>query len=933
MMRHSFWAPAGLLLFALGIGCSPAALAAKKNLNYSTLPGALQEDLVKRFPEVQKERVSQDQLDEMLRYLQLKPELQHLRIFDDGNSSPYRIDFQLTRRVSKLNIKGNKHFSTSEAESLFGVKAGDVFDQESMIEGGEKLRQAYKELGYYNAVIDIEMPPESLETVAVNVTVNENKKTLVDKIVLISPNEELNRKLIKAIDNALKDPYTESTLSKIQKDAREYLTENRYVRTDLVGPTAELNEDESRVTLTYRLEKTEKYSFDYQGVRFLAIREIENALDLDNYYSANPSIGAELAQKIRNHYLSKGYARAEVRAEESETRDFQRKVTFKIEEGPQVKVQKYHLTGQFSKKDRYYINFIEEHSSRTVEKGYYNKEDIDAGIKNLLLELQNNGYLQAKILSTRTQYNKERDAVTIFVNLDEGPLTLIESVAFTGNSAFSAAELLEVTRLRPGPLKLGQIEEAISRLKDHYKDRGYIEMLLLNERGDLVTYDETNTKALLNFKILEGPQVRVASIILDGNNFTRDSVIYKELEFQQGDLLTPDNMDESVARLQRTGFFGSVEIRTLEEKTTVANRTVMVKVTERDPGVFTFGAGVTNERTLTLRGYTGISYRNLFGTGRGVSLRLEGNYNVADVKYLESRVVLGYLEPYLFNSRVRGRINLTRSSTVTDYDIKQVSDVRSTTYSLEKDFTSRILGIWDVWSLATIKDFGLDDSYPYETIEQNIATTGPQLDVDFRDNPFIPTKGTFTRWNAEFSSPEIGSSPTIEYWRTTLSLTYYWTAGHLMKQPVVWANQVRGGYLKNLSKDGGVPWDKKGFTLGGQSTVRGYEAGTQEVFPNRQDLGLSENEPTYYLTSESTTYLIKSELRFPVYESLGGAIFYDGGSVKIEELDFSDPYRDSAGFGIRYSTPVGPLSLEWAWKLDARPGEEPWRFHLSIGTF
>ncbi|AHZ85004.1 Outer membrane protein assembly factor BamA [Bdellovibrio bacteriovorus] len=929
MIRTPLLKPALILALSLGL----PAWAVKKNLNYSPLPQELQQDLEKRFPDAKKERLSQDQVDEILRFMQQKPQLQRLRVFDDGNGSPWRMDFQLTRRISQVQWEGNKTISTSEAASLFGVKADDVFDQQTLIEGGEKLRQAYRDIGFYNAVIDIEMPPESPESVSILVRVNENKRTRVHNIVLQSPNEDLNKRLMKEIDGALNDPYTDSTLSKIQKDAREYLSQNRYIRADLVGPTADFNADESQVTLTYRLEKTEKYNFDYLGVRFLAIRGIENALDLDNYYSASPSVSAELAAKIRSYYLSKGYARAEVKADESELRNFQRKVTFHIDEGPQVKVQKYNLTGRYSKKDSYYINFIEEHSSAIVDSGYYNKDDIDAGLKNLILELQNNGYLQAKILSTRTQYNKERDAVTIYINLDEGPLTVVESVTFTGNQAFTPEELLKVTRLRPGPLKLGQIEEAVARLKNHYREQGYIEMLLLNERADLVTYDETNTKATLNFKIFEGPQVRVASIILEGNTFTTDYVIHKELEFDKGDLLTPSNLEESVARLQRTGFFGSVEIRTLEEKTNVANRTVLVKVTERDPGVFNFGVGATNERTLTLRGYTGIAYRNLWGTGRGISLRLEGNYNVADIKYLESRVVLGYLEPYIFNSRVRGRINVTRSSTVTDYDIKQVSDVRSTTYSLEKDFTSRILGIWDLWSLATIRDFGLDDSYPYDTLEQNIATTGPQLDLDFRDNPFNPTRGTFTRWNAEFSTPEIGSSPTIEYWRSTLSFTHYWTVGSLSKQPVVWANQVRGGYLKNLSKDGGVPWDKKGFTLGGQSTVRGYEAGTQEVFPNRQDLGLSDTDPTYYLTTDSTMYLIKSELRFPVWESLGGALFYDGGSVKIHDLHFTDPYRDSTGFGIRYNTPVGPLSLEWAWKLDARPGEEPWRFHLSIGTF
>lgn len=911
---------------------------AKKFLDYSTLPKDVQTDLIRRFPNIEKEKLTLEQVDEALRYLQIKQQFEKLTVLDDQGPR-YRLEYKKTRKVSEVRISGNKEISRAETENIFGVKAGDVFEQEALVEGGERIRQTYRDLGYLNAVVDIEMPPESEDRVGVNVKITENKRTLTKNIVILSPNDDLNKKLVKALNKYSDDPFTEGTLSKIQKAARDYLREHHYVRADIIGPTTQFTADEAQVTLSYRLERTEKYSFEYKGLSYFQKRQIENHLDLENFTSGNPSIGTELAAKIKNFYLTEGYARVEVKADETDIRPFQRRVLFDIDEGPKIKIEKIAINGRFSKEENYYAKFIEKHSSKLIDKGFYNKDDFETGLKNLVLELQNNGYLQAKVLSTRTQYNKAKDRLTLYVNLDEGPLTEIETVNFTGNKDFSKDQLLEVTEIKPGPLKLGQIEEAIAALKEYYRERGYIEMLLLNEKEDLVTYDETNTRASLNFKIFEGPQVRVASIVLEGNDFTKDYVIQQELDFKNGDLVTPKKVDESIARLQRSGFFSTVEIRTLEEKTNVSNRTILVKVTERDPGLFTLGAGATNERTLTLRGYTSGSYRNLWGTGRGVSLRLEGNYNVADIKYLESRIVFGYLEPYLFGTRVRGRVNITRSKTVTDYEIRQVSEVNSTTYSVEKDFTSHILGIWDIWSLATIKDFGVDDRYPFPETTQDIATTGPTLDLDFRDSPFNPTRGNFTRWSAEYSDPVLASTETdnfaIKYWRSTLSFTHYTTVGTLQLQPVVWANQLRGGYIQNLSDKplGGVPWDKKGFTLGGQSTIRGYEAGTQEVFPNRQDLGLSESEKTYFLISDASMYLLKSELRFPVYGALGGAIFYDGGSVQIKGLHFKDNYRDSAGFGIRYSTPVGPLSLEWAWKLDARPTEEPWRFHLSIGTF
>jgi len=149
---------------------------------------------------------------------------------------------------------------------------------------------------------------------------------------------------------------------------------------------------------------------------------------------------------------------------------------------------------------------------------------------------------------------------------------------------------------------------------------------------------------------------------------------------------------------------------------------------------------------------------------------------------------------------------------------------------------------------------------------------------------------------------------------------------------MVWANSVRGGYLRNLSNSGGVPYDKKGFYLGGTSTIRGFD-GTSEYFPSNEQLGIPVTGGTYYMKTVTSMYLFKSELRFPIYGNIGGALFYDGGAVHIDGLNLGDEYRDAVGTGLHYNTPVGSVNLEIAWKLDQKPGESPWNFHLSIGSF
>lgn len=925
------------ILAAALLFVSLPALAQTWQADFGGVGSEIAATVQKKFTPAQLEKLSPADIDAVLRELQSLPGVEQALALE-APGGHVRFELRRAKRVGSISIAGARALTPTEVQNLLGYSKDDVFDADTLVDAGERLRSAYKEIGFQNPQIDIEYPSDKTGLVALGVRIDEGPRTDIRIVRIQSPDPELNSRLQDKVASLGRGALNDTKILSIQNGLREYLRKNGHLRAEIQGPEIKYTADETAADVTFRLDKVESYSVDFRGQReFSAIDLEDDILQLDNFASSNPNIAAEMAEKIRQAYLAKGFARVEVQTEEIEGRTpFQRRVIFTLNEGPKVQIERYSVTGRVSRPADYYGDYVKEHSSKLVSHGYYNREDLETGFKNLLTELQNQGYLLAKMSSTRTQYNREKTKITVHMNLDEGPLTLVEKVTFTGNAHISTERLRQNMDLKEGqPLKLSQIEKARALIKTTYQEAGFIEMQLLGKPEDIVSYNEDNTRVSLNFQIEEGAQVRVGSIILDGNSFTKDYVLTNELDFTVGDLLTPSKIEESISRLQRTGHFNSIEIKTLEEKTAVSNRTVIVKVTERNPGLFTLGAGATNENGITIRGYTGIAYRNLWGTGRGVSLRVDGNYNISDIKYPELKVTLGYLEPYLFETRNRGRVNLTRSTQVTDYTNRIVSQVVQTTYSVERDFSTHVTGIWDVWSLAAVENFTLRSDLPdYKGLLQDIAWTGLSLDVDYRDNPFVATKGTLSKFAVEYGSPLLRSSETIEYALGTVSFSFY---NRLGTSPVIWANQLRGGYLVNYARidsdQNGVPWDKKGFVLGGRSTIRGFEAGTTDVFPNFRDLGLNSATDTYFLTTNASMGLIKSELRFPIYDPLEGALFYDGGTVRIDGLAFEDNYRDSAGFGIRIATPVGPVSLEIGFKLDRKDGEEPWRIHLSMGAF
>lgn len=319
------------------------------------------------------------------------------------------------------------------------------------------------------------------------------------------------------------------------------------------------------------------------------------------------------------------------------------------------------------------------------------------------------------------------------------------------------------------------------------------------------------------------------------------------------------------------------------------------------------------------------------------------------------------------NSRYRGRVNLTRSERVFAFDSER-QGLTSLTLSeradvlIERQYTKTFRASWKLWGIDRRKDFEaqgrcLEDpnlggapnpNARCPSATQQIGKIGPILDLDLRDSPFLPTQGSFSRALIEYSDPMLGSSQGIHFWKADAQYSKYIRLG---SPKLVWANSIRGGYLQNLdgSPGSGIPANQA-FFLGGIFTVRGFDAANnRERIPPEWELPVPRST-SIVITDYSYYGLIKSELRFPISGDHGGVIFYDGGLVQVEgdirgePVDITRPYRDAVGFGYRYNTPVGPVSLDFAFKTHARSRivdpttgrrekEDAFRVHFSIGTF
>jgi outer membrane protein insertion porin family len=909
-----------------------AASSSKYSINLKDWPDDIVSKIEKLAPEVKRKDLEEHELNVILKKLDESFNFNSLKLIKVDNSMDLILVGEISPEV-KITFKGLSETTESEALNTMGLSLSNVLDEDNLKAGSEKLILFYRELGYRFAEVKFNIVSESTLVKNVIFTVDKREQTKLRQIKVEGLDEpRLNTSIVRSlIRKYRRADLTQDTLSKISTDLRFYLSWNGYYLADVPSPQIQFAADELTANILYKIVPNQRYKIEVTNTQNFTHDYIEEEiLKLNTYYSKDGNIGSELAEELKKFYTNEGYTHASILYYETKIND-RIHLYLNVDEGPHTKVVDFTVVGQYSRPEKFYKEKFYELASAKVQDKVYIKEDIEVAAKNLLIYLQNEGFVNAKI--SRVLTSTDRDDLgrgSIALQIEEGQQVKLTSIEFNGVSEKNKEAVAKSLSLSVGQnLSLAQLENSIANMRNYYLSQGHLEFRLTNSAQDIITYADNNSTAKLKFNVQEGPQVLIQSIDIEGNTRTLDKLILLELDFGTGETLTPAKIEESILRLQRTGYFNSVEIYTLEKETSIANRTVIVKVVERDPGLRVLGIGLTDENGGTLHGYAGVAYRNFWGRGVGVSLRGEANYNFARIRFLENRLTLGSVWPYIFDTRARFRISATRSTTIADTRINKISEANTAIFSIEQDFSSNVTGLLS-YAVTTFFDHGIRPSdeieFGYSSESLVIGSIGPAIELDYRDNLFNPTKGSFTRLAFEYAADGIGNNNVDDFYRATGQTTVYVPFNN---SGVVFAQSLRAGYIKVVDDRGeGVPFDKRGFSLGGRTSIRGFES--SEFFPTTAQIGAS-----YRLLTASQYQLVKSEIRFPisVKYDLGGAIFYDGGQVSIEGVNFSDYWRDAVGIGIRYNTPVGPLNLEFAKKLDKKTGESDGAFHLSVGVF
>lgn len=708
--------------------------------------------------------------------------------------------------------------------------------------------------------------------------------------------------------------------------------------------TAKINLDPAERTI--RVSSSRKYLILFEGNSSLSKRFLKNSVDLNSITSSEDTIKDDLELRIKQAYTKNGFNDVKIETKDVDFKESNvRRLVFEIDEGLVYSFDKITMGGSFSKNKKYYINFLKTKSSKLIKSGKFSKPDIENGLNNLITHLKNLGYLEASYTGLRIEPKlNSKSKVHIYFDLYEGQPVRADNIRFIGNKSVDSEWLQVLLGFQSKEaLNFYKLEEGIKRIYEYYLSTGYLEVEINPEQKDFVDLNLEKRRADITIEIIESEKVVVGEIEVIGLSKTKSYVVTNILGFGIGDVLTVEKMALSKSRLNLSGLFSKVDM-TYDEEYKEA-RKIVIEVEEKAPGVFQLGFGARfNQRALSLKGYTGVLYRNLGGTARAINTRLELQSRINEDAYPEYRAFISYYEPYIFSKFIRGRVTADATENIFEITSERVTIFRSlgVDFVLENNFNRHIRAAWTVLGIDFTKEFQIRSSSPSNNeIREQIGFFGPSIQFDYRNNILLPTKGYFASAQAEYGSPNLGtrviadgSTDVVEYVRTEASYTKYST----VNPSLVFVNTLRGGWLRNLSNNTASFPKSRGFFLGGSSTIRGFDPsdGVNERIPSDEDLGVDiGGGGVLEVPGNAYYYLIKAEARFPLFNEFWGSLFYDGGSVLIDQLIQKDAYRDAAGIGLRWNTPIGAVSVDLGFKLDRDKsrGESLNRVHINIGTF
>ncbi|WP_110974144.1 outer membrane protein assembly factor BamA [Acinetobacter sp. WCHAc060042] len=690
--------------------------------------------------------------------------------------------------------------------------------------------------------------------------------------------------------------------------------------------------------------------------------------------SALQTVESELEQQ----YMQQGRYDADVKVVSTPKPNNRVDLTIEFVEGKAAKVVDINIIGNtvFKESEIEQAFAVKESGWTSIisRNDRYAREKMAASLESLRALYLNKGYINFNINHSSLNLSEDKKNIFVEVSVDEGEQFKFGETKFLGDALYTPSELKALQIYKDGDIYSQEKVNAVKQLLlRKYGNAGYY----YAEVNVVPQIDKETHLVGLNYYINPGQQVTVRRINFAGNTKTADEVLRREMRQMEGALASNEKIDLSKVRLERTGFFKTVDIKPARVPNTADQVDLNVNVEEQHSGTTTLAVGFSQSGGVTFQ--AGLSQTNFLGTGNSVAIDLTRsetqdyyNLSVTDPYFTIDGVKRGY-NMYYRKTKLDDDYNV--NNYVTDslgggltfgYPIDENQNISAgLTIDKTKVTTGPYVSTYvrdyllahggkktgtgtycsGSWSDGVCVD---DDGNEISTQEYSSEYQGDFFTYNINlgwsyntlNRPVFPTSGMSHRVNGEIALP--GSD--VEYQKITYDAQGYLPLGK---------DFVLRGYGK-LGYGNDLPFYKN-FYAGGFGSVRGYDTST--LGPKYDGVYYTEtgqNDPSPEEVGGNALVQFGTELALPLpfkgdwTRQVRPVIFAEGGQVfdtqcdvfstETERKTCKDEYgfdlsnlRYSVGVGFTWITMIGPLSLSYAFPLNDKDGDETKSIQFEIG--
>ncbi len=599
-------------------------------------------------------------------------------------------------------------------------------------------------------------------------------------------------------------------------------------------------------------------------------------------------------------------------------------VTLTIAEGKAAKIRHLNVVGNTTFTDEEIRDGFELDTTNWLSwyrrDDQYSREKLSGDLEKLRAFYLDRGYVDFDIESTQVSVSPDRRNVYVTANVNEGEVYQVGDVRLTGEFIVDEETLRSLVVINKGETfsrrNLEQSSEYIKRLLGNF---GYA----FAEVNPLPQVNREKRTVDITLLVEPGKRVYVRRINFEGNSKTVDEVLRREMRQFEGGWFNQAAIDRSKIRLERLGFFKSVEVETPKVAGTDDQVDVNIKVDEQQTGNFQFGVGYSELQGAILS--VALSFDNFLGSGNRVGLAVSNNS-------VFKRFDATYFNPYYTDDGVSRGFNVSYreldsgQANIASYtsDVGQIgvnygiplSEFDRVNFRLAADHTKIEIfpGLTPDEYIPFVLDNRTFNSLRFET----------SWFRDSRNRFFSPTDGSLMRLTAEVTLPP----SEIEYYKISAQYQRYFPLTQkftLMVNSELNFGDAYGGDKKDL----GLPfWEN--YYSGGVRSVRGFRDNT--LGPRL----LSGGEPLP--VGGAMSVIGNVEFLFPTPFAKGADTirlgwFLDVGNVYRDIDDFdAGELRYSTGLTMQWRAPVGPIIINLAYPLNDKEGDDVERIQFSFGN-